>query len=262
MRVQTKRLSISSRRVRIPAALLAGLATAGCVGALDTGVPPAWAAPVTGAAAVRGRMLPPPPAPSAVPLPDERTAAAQATAAPELELPQPGPLPEPGAAPEDEPGNRFTMLPGVTLPAVVKEKMTRLADIYWRRTGKALVVTSGTRDAASQAEAMHELFRLGADVTSLYRNKMALGEIKRAYDEARSSARPTSAVIAAMTEVIRRQMDRGIFISAHLRAGAVDIRNRDMTTSEKRALIEAVGEVDGVTALEESRPPHYHLQVD
>jgi hypothetical protein len=57
-------------------------------------------------------------------------------------------------------------------------------------------------------------------------------------------------------------MDRGVFISAHLRAGAVDIRNRDMTVTEKRALVAAVSEVGGVTALEESRPPHYHLQVD
>jgi hypothetical protein len=69
-------------------------------------------------------------------------------------------------------------------------------------------------------------------------------------------------VIAAMADVIRLQMERGIFISAHLRAGAVDIRNRDMTPAEKHSFLEAVTEVGGATALEESRPPHYHLQID
>jgi hypothetical protein len=154
------------------------------------------------------------------------------------------------------------LLPGVTLSQLVKEKLTRIADAYHRRTGKALVITSGTRDAADQAEAMYDLIQLGADVVSLYKNKSALLEIKEAYDQARAAAKPTSGVVAAMAEVIRRQMNRGVFISAHLRAGAVDVRNRDMTAAEKRALLDAVGEVGGVTALEESRPPHVHLQVD
>lgn len=275
MKARARRLSISSRRVRIPAALLAGLATAGCVGALDTGVPPAWAAPTTGAAAaVRGRVLPPPPAPPVLsnlvprepagePAPATQSPADPLAPAPQFTpLPLPGPMPGPGTSGEDAGGKRYSVVPGVTLPPVVKEKVNRIAEIYWRRTGKDLVITSGTRDAAAQAEAMHELFRLGADVTTLYRNKVALKEIKRAYDETRATARPTAAVVAAMAEVIKRQMDRGVFISAHLRAGAVDIRNRDMSVTEKRALVSAVSEVGGVTALEESRPPHYHLQVD
>ena len=68
--------------------------------------------------------------------------------------------------------------------------------------------------------------------------------------------------VAALERVIRAQIDRGVFISAHLREGAVDIRNRDMTQAEKRAFLDGVDEVGGVLALEESRPPHYHLQID
>jgi hypothetical protein len=158
--------------------------------------------------------------------------------------------------------SRYTLLPGVALSPLVQQKVTQIAQAYFRRTGKELTVTSGTRNAAQQAEAMHELLRLGADVTSLYRNKEAIHEILQTYEQGRVAARPAGAVVSAMTEVIQRQIARGIFISMHLRSGAVDIRNRDMTASDKRSFLEAVAEVGGVTTLEETRPPHYHLQVD
>jgi hypothetical protein len=109
---------------------------------------------------------------------------------------------------------------------------------------------------------MHDLFRLGADVMSLYKSKEAATEIKHVYDGGRAAVRPAAAVIAAMAEVIRRQTERGVFISAHLRAGAVDIRNRGMSGADKGAFLDAVEEVGGVTALEETRPPHFHLQVE
>jgi hypothetical protein len=152
--------------------------------------------------------------------------------------------------------------PGVLLPPPVQQKVALLALAFFRQTGKELVITSGTRDAAEQAEAMHDLFRLGADVMGLYKNKPAAREIQRAYQVGSASGRPASVVIAAMAEVIRLQIERGTFISAHLRAGAFDVRNKDMTPADKRAFLEAVAEAGSVTALEESRPPHFHLQVD
>ncbi|EYF07964.1 Very large tegument protein [Chondromyces apiculatus DSM 436] len=241
----------------------------------------ASAAPVTGAAAVRSRVSPTPVLPHVAPVGPAAAAAsnddpALVTALP-LPLPSPStpfalpappaPSAEPvslpgGALPEEALSMRFTLLPGVTLPPGVKEKVTRIADGYFRRTGKPLVVTSGVRDAVSQADAMYDLFRLGADVDTLYRNKGALREIQRAYNAGRAASRPEGVVVAAMGEVIRRQVESGVYISAHLRSGAVDVRNRDMSLSEKRALLDAVLEVGGVTALEETRPPHYHLQVD
>lgn len=250
-----------SRRVRFSAAVLAGIATAGCSRALEPGVQAAFAGPAAGAAAMRGRMTQATPLPPPVAVAHEHAPLLPPPGmAAQDPMSLPGPVPAAGARPEDS--RRFTLLPGVTLSPLVKEKVTRLADAYHRRTGKPLVITSGARDASEQAEAMYELFRLGADVTSLYRNKSALREIQQAYEDGRASARPTSAVVAAMAEVIRRQVVRGVYISAHLRAGAVDVRNRDMSTAEKRALLDAVAEVGGVSALEEAKPPHYHLQVD
>lgn len=157
---------------------------------------------------------------------------------------------------------RYVLLPGVTLAPAVEEKVAEIAEVYFQRTGKELAVTSGTRDPARQAEAMHDLFQHGADVLGLYRDKAAAREIKRAYDEGVAADLPADARIEAIEQVIRAQMERGVFISAHLREGAVDIRSRDMTPADKRAFLEGVEEVGGVFALEESRPPHYHLQVD
>ncbi|WP_437595000.1 hypothetical protein [Sorangium sp. So ce1000] len=157
---------------------------------------------------------------------------------------------------------RYVILPGVELAPAVEKKVAEIASAYFRRTGKELVVTSGTRDPARQAEAMRELFRHGADVLGLYKDKTAAREIKSAYEHGVSADHSPEATIAALERVIRAQIDRGVFISAHLREGAVDIRNRDMTPAEKRAFLEGVDEVGGVFALEESRPPHYHLQID
>ncbi|XXY55156.1 hypothetical protein WME91_04800 [Sorangium sp. So ce269] len=164
------------------------------------------------------------------------------------------------ADPDEE--RRYVLLPGIALAPAVEEKVAEIASAYFRRTGKELVVTSGTRDPARQAEAMLELFRHGADVLGLYKDKAAAREIMSAYEEGLSTEQPPEALIAALEQVIRAQIDRGVFISAHLREGAVDIRNRDMTRAEKRAFLDGVEEVGGVLALEESRPPHYHLQID
>jgi hypothetical protein len=154
----------------------------------------------------------------------------------------------------------YTVLPGVTLPARVAAKLEQIDRAYARRTREHLVITSGTRDANRQARAMYTKLKLGDDLLAIYRNKAAVQEIKRAYRAA--SGKPPEKVVTAMEAVIQDQIDRGIFISAHLRQGAVDVRNRTMSRKEKRAFLESVAEVGGVRVLEETRPAHYHLQID
>lgn len=160
--------------------------------------------------------------------------------------------------PSTEP--QFEALPDVVLREEVTAKMNRLDEAYFRKTGKHLVITSGTRDAALQAKAMYKMIKLGADVLKLYRNKGAVREIKQAYDDA--LGKPVNEVVAAMHAVIQDQIDRGVFISAHLRAGAVDVRSRTMSAADKRAFAKSVAELGGVTLLEETKPPHYHLQIE
>jgi hypothetical protein len=62
--------------------------------------------------------------------------------------------------------------------------------------------------------------------------------------------------------MIRAQMKRGVYISAHLKAGAADIRSTSMTPSDKRAFVEAARDVGGFDIMLESTPPHFHLQLD
>jgi hypothetical protein len=155
---------------------------------------------------------------------------------------------------------RFKVLPGVTLSTDAAAALERIDDAYYKKTGQRLVITSGTRDAARQAKAMYKMIRLGADITGLYRNKTAAREIKAAYT--RSAGKPAEAVVMAMYDTIRDQIDRGVYISAHLRAGAVDIRNRTMSPSQKKAFEQSVAEVGGASLLEETKPPHYHLQLE
>jgi hypothetical protein len=152
------------------------------------------------------------------------------------------------------------VLPDVTLSGEAAAKVEALDRAFYKKTAAHLVVTSGTRGAIHQAKAMYKMIRLGADVLELYKNKGAVREIKQACD--RAAGKPPEDVIAAMHAIIQAQLDRGVFVSAHLRAGAVDIRNRTMSQAERRAFVKAVEEVGGVTLLEESRPPHYHLQIE
>jgi hypothetical protein len=165
------------------------------------------------------------------------------------------------AAPAGSPGLQgYTVLPDVTLSNEAAAKLAQIDGAFSQKTGEHLVITSGTRDAARQAKAMYKLIELGGDTAHLYKNKRAAREIQGAYDATRGE--PPEVIVAAMHEVIKAQMARGIYVSAHLRAGAVDVRNRTMTAPMRQAFLKTVTEVGGASLLEESRPPHYHLQIE
>ena len=161
-----------------------------------------------------------------------------------------------------ERGDAYEILPEVTLAPDVERKVALIAESYRRRTGKTLVLTSGTRDVARQAEAMHELLRLGADLSRIYKNRDAVKEVTAAYQRARAERRPPRAAIEAVAAVLREQMQRGVYVSAHLRAGAVDVRSRGMSASDKRAFVAGVEEVGGAEVIEEVTPPHFHVELE
>jgi hypothetical protein len=157
---------------------------------------------------------------------------------------------------------RFETLPDVALSQKVEDKLNAIAASYQKRTGKAFVVTSGTRAPGSQAEIIFDKLQRGEDLSKLYRDKAAVAELKRVYDEAKTQKRGKDATVALITAAIRAQMKRGIFISAHLRAGAADVRSTSMDGDERRAFVDAARDVGGVTVIFESTPPHFHLQMD
>lgn len=156
----------------------------------------------------------------------------------------------------------YEVLPGVTLSPHVAARLARLDEEFFRRTRKHLVVVSGTRDPARQAKAMYSVIQHGGSLLKLYEDREAALEIKQAHDQAVAAGKPPAAVIAAMQAQLRAQMDRGVYISAHLRAGAVDVRNTTLSVQEKRIFRAIVQDMDGVRMLEEHHPPHIHLQID
>ena len=159
-------------------------------------------------------------------------------------------------------GARFAVLPGVSLAPPVAARIQQIDEAFARRTGKHLIVVSGTRDPARQARAMIRVIELGGSLTRLYEDREAASEIQKSYDRARAARKRPEEVVAAVQATIQAQIQRGIYISAHLRAGAVDIRNTVMTEAERKAFRSAVREVGNVSLLEEHRPPHFHLEID
>lgn len=154
----------------------------------------------------------------------------------------------------------YTLEEGVELGARMESVLGRIAREFHRRTGRGIVITSGTRSSRDQAEAMYDKLRLGQRLTSLYRDYDAASEIQDAYRAHRRRGR--GACVAAMARVIDGQVRRGLYISRHLHASAADVRSRDMSRRERRVFEEVVRGIPEVELLAEGVPPHFHLQLD
>ena len=149
---------------------------------------------------------------------------------------------------------------GVRLGDDMRPVIARIADDFHRRTGRGIVITSGTRSSREQADAMFDKLRLGQRLTSLYLDFDAASEIQAAYRA--SQRRGRGQCVAAMARVIEAQMRRGCFISRHLHASAADVRSRDMTRRQRSTFEQVVAGIPEVSLLAEGTPPHFHLQLD
>jgi hypothetical protein len=173
--------------------------------------------------------------------------------------------PAPAAnAPEPAPQKRarFEVLPDVDLSQKVEDKLVEIARGFQKRTGKTFVVTSGTRGPEDQAAIIHDKLARGEDLNKLYRDKAAVLELRKLFDAAKTAKRSREASIALLAGAIRAQMKRGVFISAHLRAGAADVRSSSMEESERRVFLEVAKDAGGISVMHESSPPHFHLQLE
>ena len=152
----------------------------------------------------------------------------------------------------------YTLKSGVVLQAISKAKVKKIADDYFAQTKKDIVVTSGTRSAQSQAEAMYIKFSQGGSF-SIYKHASAAKEIYNIYKSA-SSGSSKSQIVADMELKITEQMTKQIYISKHLKAGAIDVRSRDMTQSEI-STFKKVAKPYATTVILEKNPPHFHLSL-
>ncbi len=154
----------------------------------------------------------------------------------------------------------FRVAGDIPVPENVEAKVAKIAKKVFERSGKRVVVTSAARSPKRQAEAMRIKLELGESPRRLYGNKQAAGEIENAYSWAKKTGLPAEDVTNTMAMVIQRQIDAGVFISSHLRQGAVDLRSRDLTAFEKKVVRMAAVEEGARVALE-TTPPHFHLEV-
>ena len=148
----------------------------------------------------------------------------------------------------------FTEASGILITAAMRGKVSRLADEYFKITGNGLTVTSGYRPPDRQAKAMYDkIVREGeTKVRNLYRNKTLIDEILKTY---RAHEDDPAAAVAEIQKTIEAQVERGGYISNHLRSNAVDVRK----TTNLGSLKKAVAKVGGRVVVEKD---HYHIELN
>jgi hypothetical protein len=147
----------------------------------------------------------------------------------------------------------FTLAAGILITASLREKLAVLADEYFKSAGHGLIVTSGYRPPDRQARAMYDkIVREGeTKVKNLYRNKTLVEEILNAY---RSNKDDPEVAVAEIQKTIEAQVERGSYISNHLRSNALDVKK----TTNLEALRKAVSKVGGRVVVEGD---HYHIEL-
>lgn len=143
------------------------------------------------------------------------------------------------------------------------QRIERIAARYYKATRNRLVVTGGSRTPARQAQLMYDKLVHGDDIVKVYENKAAAVEIRNAYRDAVAKRLKRKATIRAIREVIDGQIARGVYVSKHLRANAIDVRSWNMKGKLEQALRDAVKAEAGVTLMDErdSAEPHFHLNM-
>ena len=153
-------------------------------------------------------------------------------------------------------GEHYTIKPNadVLFTKNLENKIKALAKIYFQKTQKKLVVTSGYRPPAFQAAAMFNKIDSEGEkaVRNLYRRSgNAIVQIIESY---RKNKNDRHKAIEAIKETIEKQMMRGTHISNHLLSNAVDIRK----TANAKILDEATRAVGGRVVIEVD---HFHLEL-
>jgi hypothetical protein len=151
----------------------------------------------------------------------------------------------------------YTIKSGVSLAADIEKKVKKIADKYYKLTKKDIVITSGTRSSSSQASAMYGKLS-GGDKLKVYADQKSAKEILNTYDAGVKAKKSKDGIIADIKDDIDEQIKKETYISKHLKKGAVDVRSRDMTESDKTNFKKAAAGIALVVILE-ATPPHFHL---
>lgn len=146
----------------------------------------------------------------------------------------------------------------VRIPTALAGRIDQIANAYYARTHKNLVITDGRRLPSEQALAIYNKI-VGDGIAAtrrLYLNQTLINQIINAY---RNNA-GRAAKLAAMTATIQAQVNRGQFISRHLNGMGFDVRIHGMTAADRQAFVAAVTAAGGRLINEGGSQPHYHVQ--
>jgi hypothetical protein len=110
------------------------------------------------------------------------------------------------------------------------------------------VVTSGTRSARQQAQAMFKKIELGDDLIKIYKDDVFAQKIIDAYPS-----------LSTATKIVEEYAASGGG-STHLRGLGVDIRTRNLTPEQIQKIV-TVSKNLGASPLVETTPPHIHISV-
>lgn len=167
------------------------------------------------------------------------------------------------SSPKDDENPYYTIDAGIVLEADAIAVLTKIAPLYFAKVGKKFNVNSGTRDSYRQAVAMYDVYMEGDVTLSLY-NRQRANELIAIIKKRESK----TVTIQKMTELIQKYFDKGILMSSHQKAGAIDIavvgdKNTGvaiMETSEQKLMMQIATKVTGFAALRENNPPHIHVK--
>lgn len=151
----------------------------------------------------------------------------------------------------------YRVAAGVRLDGFLRGQIEKIAAFFRKSTGSCLLVTDGIRSTTEQARIIYRLVADGNDLSIYGRCDLAV-ELLAAYQTAGDSK---AEKLEAIRLALERQAGRGGYISRHLQGLAVDIRCRDMSAVE-RELFRSIAERLADKVIEESTPPHFHLEFE
>ncbi|MCZ4340421.1 hypothetical protein O4H52_02295 [Sphingomonadaceae bacterium G21617-S1] len=112
---------------------------------------------------------------------------------------------------------------GVVIPSKIKKQLNDLAEEFFYRFNEPVVVNSGYRSPAHQAGVMYDKIA-NRDGRAVYGNGSSGKALISVFDAGNRDGRSRQQIVGDMTNIIRRQMKQGFYVSKHLTGSAIDFK--------------------------------------
>lgn len=156
----------------------------------------------------------------------------------------------------------YTIDAGIVLEAEAIAVLDKIGPLYYAEVGEKFNVNSGTRNSYRQADAMYNVYMNGDKTLKLY-NRQRANELIAIIKKGESKA----ITVQKMADLIQSYFEKGILMSDHQKAGAIDIDINGevggikiMTSAQQKIMMNIATKVTGFSALLEKHPPHIHIK--